>query len=233
MPMHFTIPVWFFGFDSAMYFLSSLIGFFVSFYFHKIYSLSSHKRHMYLYLGFLLLSVGLLGLSITSMFSYLVFNNCHEACVLGLADEAFSLEDFSYFTYFGLSIAAYILFMITYKPENFKFSKLIIFGFLIYMIALFVFLPTQESHVVWYSYHEHFHLTALLMIIFVTFRNAVNYNEKRSSNSLLVTISFGFLALFHLFHLFSPLSEWMYVFAHISMLTGFSCLLFMLLRLKK
>jgi hypothetical protein len=231
--MQIIIPVWFYGFDSAMYFISSMIGFLLAFYFHRIYSLSSEKRHMYLYLGFLLLSIGLLSLSITSVFSYIVFKNCRPACALGLIDDAFSLEDFAYLLYFGLSIAAYTLFIFAYRFEEFKLSKYLILLFFGYLILVAAALPIKKDYRLWDDYHEFFHLTALIMMIFIVFKNIVNYIEKKSLNCLLVTISFAFIFLFHLFHLFSFLSGWMYVFAHISMLTGFSVLLYMVSRVKK
>src|SRR3989338_7277407 len=101
--MYIIIPVWFYGFDSAMYFISSIVGFLLSFYFYKIYSFSSDKKHSYLYLGFLFLSIWLLSLSITDMYSYIAFSNCRASCVLGIIDNVFSLEDFAYLVYFGLS----------------------------------------------------------------------------------------------------------------------------------
>lgn len=115
------IPIWFYGFDALMYLISSMIGFLISFYFHKIYSLSSEKRHMYLYLGFLLLSFGLLNLSITDMISYTTFWQCLRPCTLGILDQVFDIIDFSYFLYFGLSILAYTLFMLAYIPKNSRY----------------------------------------------------------------------------------------------------------------
>ncbi len=230
--MHILIPVWFYGFDSVMYIISSLIGFLLSFYFYKIHSLSSEKRHMNLYLGFLVLSLGLFSLSITYVFSYMIFKSCPDSCTLGLIDNAFSLEDFSYFVYFGLSISAYALFIFAYKPKDFQFSRIFTFLFIGYLILTLILLPTKQSQRLWYSYHEYFHLTALLMMIFVSFRNIVNYIEKKSLNSLLVAASFSFISLFHLLHLFSFISGWIYVFAHISILIGFTSLLFMVLRVK-
>lgn len=230
--MHLIIPVWFYGFDAFMYFVSSLIGFLLSFYFYKIYSLSSEKRHMYLYLGFLLLSLGLLNLTITDTYSYTAFMSCKKSCVLGIIDNAFSLEDFAYLAYFGLSLLAYTLFLFAYNVETFKYSKILIPLFIGYLLLILFTLPNNESLHLWTSYHEYFHLIAFLMTAFVAFRNLLNYNEKKSQNSFLVVLSFSLMALFHLFHLFAFVSGWMYVLAHLSMLTGFCTLLAMVARVK-
>jgi len=231
--MHIIIPVWFYGFDSAMYFVSSIVGFLLSFYFYKIYSLSSDKKHSYLYLGFLLLSIGLLSLAITDLYSYIAFSNCHASCILGIIDDVFSLEDFAYLAYFGLSLMAYILFILAYGSESPKFSKGMLLFFVLYVILIAKFVPISGECNVWESYHGYFHLTSMIMLIFVSFRNVANYFEKKSLNSLLVMNAFIFISLFHVFHLFVFISGWMYVFAHISMLIGFSSLLLMVLRLKK
>jgi len=188
---------------------------------------------MYLYLGFLLLSIGFVTLSITNIFSYIVFNNCHTSCELGLMDDAFSLEDFSYFMYFGLSLFAYVLFINSYLSKNSKFHKIFITIFSVYFLVIISFLSLNDDYKLWYSYHEYFHLASLIIMIFISFKNVLNYNEKRSLNSFLVMISFMLISIFHLLHLFSFISGWMYVFAHISVLSGFITLLIMLLRVKK
>jgi hypothetical protein len=181
---------------------------------------------MYLYLGFLLLSFGLLSLSITSIYSYTTFWRCRERpCVLGMLDQAFGLEAFSYLLYFGLTILAYTLFMLAYIPKNFKMPSLPIYVFLIYFFIIFITLPMESREVDWFSYHGFFHLTAFLMLVFVSFMNIANFSENKSLNPLLVTAAFIFLSLFDLLHLFSFISEWMYVFAHVSMLISFTLLL--------
>jgi hypothetical protein len=202
-----------------------MVGFLLSFYFHKIYSLSSERRHMYLYLGFLLLSFGLLSLSMTSIYSYTTFWQCRPFCVLGMLDQAFGLEDFSYLLYFGLSILAYTLFMLAYIPKKFKIPNLPLYVFLIYFFIIFISLPMGSREVDWSSYHDFFHLTAFLMLVFVSFMNLANFSENKGLNPFLVTAAFIFLSLFHLLHLFSFVNGWMYVFAHIAMLISFTSLL--------
>jgi len=227
------IPLWFYGFDSVVYFIASLIGFLLSFYFHKMYSFSSEKKHKYLYLGFLLLSFGFLLISFTNTYSYLNFKNCRVSCTLGLIGDVFSLEDYSYFTFFGLSLLAYSFFVLAYWDENFKHSRTLIFLFLIYMLMVFIFLPRETDLTRWYSFVGYFHMISLAMMAFVSFKNFLNYKEKKSLNSLMVFYSFAFLSLFHLFYLISFMNEWMYVFSHLFMLIGFTTLLAMVLRVKR
>jgi hypothetical protein len=233
--MPIIIPVWFYGFDAVMYLISSFIGFLLSFYFHKIYSLSSEKRHLYLFWGFLLLSFGLLSLSVTDIYSYTTFWQCRppSPCNLGILDEAFDIESFSYFLYFGLSIIAYALLMLAYIPQKFKIQNLPIWLLSIYFLVVLVTLPLGRGEVVWYSYDQFFNLIAFLMMVFVSFINFINFSENKSMDSFLVTMSFLFLSLFHLLHIFSFISGWMYVFAHMAMIVSFLSILSVIARVKK
>jgi hypothetical protein len=227
------IPVWFYGFDAIMYFISSIIGFILSFYFHKIYSLSSEKRHLYLFWGFLILSFGLLSLSITDIYSYVTFWRCGPFCTLGILNRAFDIESFSYFLYFGLSIIAYSLLMLAYIPQKFKIKNLPTWLLAIYFIVVLITLPLGRGEVVWFSYSSFFDLIAFLMLAFIFFMNLTNLNEKKGMSNLLVTMSFIFLSLFHLLHIFSFINGWMYVFAHLSMLISFLVLLSVVIKVKR
>jgi len=227
------IPIWFYGFDAVMYMISSLIGFLLSFYFHKIYSISSEKRHLYLFWGFLILSFGLLNLSIIDAYSYTTFWQCKPLCNLGILDQTFDIGSFSYFLYFGLSIIAYALLMMAYIPQKFKIPNLPIWLLSIYFLVILITLPLRSGEIVWYSYSIFFDLIAFLMMIFISFINFINFNENKSIEPLIVTMSFFFLSLFHLIHIFSSISGWMYVYAHVSMLISFILLLSVVIKVKK
>ncbi len=229
------IPAWFYGFDAAMYFISALIGFLLSFYFHRIFSISSEKTHMYLHLGFLILSIGLLSLSISDMFSYSAYCNCHATfrpCILSILDNVFSFDDYAYLAYFGLSLIAYFLFILAYSKEYFNFSRTFLLALAGYLLVILFFVTMKEDIVLWYSYNGCFHLTAFMMLAFVSFKNIVNYAETKRLNSYLVAFSFSMISLFHLMHIFASLSGWVYVLGHIFLLTGFISLLSLVLHIR-
>ena len=230
--MNILVPPWFYGFDSFTYFLGGLIGFLLSFYFYKIHFLSSARRHKYLYFGFFLLSTALAVLAISSVYSYLNFAACQAGCKMGSFDDTFSLEDFSYIMYFGFSLLAYIMFIFAYEHEKIKFSKIFSLLFVGYLILISALLGLQRSYKIWHSYSEYFHLTALIMLLFVSFRAFINFDEKRNASSFLVMTSFGFIALFHLLYMLSSVNRWMYVFSHVSLLAGFITLLFMVVKVR-
>lgn len=234
--MTFLIPSWFYVFDSVMYFISSAVGLLLSFYFHRMYLISSEKKHLYVHFGFLLLSIGLIVMSITSLFSFAARNACgpsDNACASGLLGNLSSLEDFSYLIYFGFSIFAYLLFILVYAEEYLKSSKVFVVIFLSYLILLILFLPIKAGHGLWYSYNEYFHLTSFIMLLFVSFRSFLNYTELKRFNALLVAVSFSLISISHLFYLFSFVSGWMYVLGHISTLLGFAGFFILIMKVMK
>jgi hypothetical protein len=232
MPPAPMIPVWFYGFDAIMYFVSAIVGLLLSFYLYKIYSLSSERRHLYLFAGFLIISTALLCLSVSDAYSYISFWQCRPMCVLGILNQAFNVSSLAYFAYFGLSLMAYSLFMIAYLPKNFKLPNLPFWLLSAYFFVILVSLPFNNGMMSWQSYSGFFDLIAFLMLIFVSFMNVLNYDQNRNMDSLLVTGSFFLLSLFHVVHIFSQLNEWMYVLAHLSLLASFSVLLFVMVKVK-
>lgn len=230
--MEVSIPAWFYGFDSAVYLVGAVIGFLLALYFYRIHNISSQKRHQYLYFGFLILSLGFSVLAFSSLYGYARFATCSGDCSLQSMDVAFSFEDFSYLVYFGFSIAAYTMLIFAYSDENVKLSQLFIALFLVYLLFIAGFLTVKRSFRVWYSYAEYFHLTSLVMMIFILFRTFANYHGEKSMNTFLVMLSFLFVAVFHASYLFSFIGK-LYVFAHMSLLGSFFVLLGMTLRVRK
>ncbi len=232
--MDYGIPTLFYAIDALMYFVSAIIGFMLSFYFHRIYSISSEKRHMYVHLGFLLLSIGLMAVSISSMFSFAARMSPGQGLLaLEVSEDVHTTEDFSYLVYFGFSIFAYFLFILVYANEYLKFSKIFVLAFIGYLVLLLAVLPVKESHGFRDTYEDYFHPMSFIMLIFISFRNFVNYSETKNVNSLLVAFSFSMLSLFHLFHMFSFFSGWMYVLGHASIMLGFAGFFILIMKVMK
>lgn len=234
--MHAGVPVWFYAFDAPMYFIDALVGFLLSFYFYRMFSISSEKKHMYLHLGFLLLSIGLSVMSISGIFSYVAYVHCggsFTSCIPGLQTGALSLEDFSYIVYFGFSIFAYFLFILVYAEEYLRFSKIFVASFLGYLFLAVFLLSSGTGQSIWSSDSTYFHLTSFIMLLFISFKNIIHYTETKRMNALLVASSFILISLSHLFHLFLLISGLMYVLGHIFMLLGFVSLFLMIIRVMK
>ncbi len=204
--MNVLVPPWFFGFDSVMYLLSALIGFLVSFHAFKLYNVTSKKSHFYLYASFAILGMGLLVLGVTTVFSISI----SSASVF--ADNVSWVDDFGFWIYYASSVFAYGLLVMMYLPEKLRFP---------------IFLP------VWFNGFPYFHVLSFFLISYVIFKSASNYVLNKNSNALLVLVAFTLMGLYHLLSLFTSLNEIMYVFAQLSLLSGFVSLLIMLTRVNK
>lgn len=200
------VPQWFFGLDSVMYVLSAIIGFLVSFYAFKLYNITSKKSHFYLYASFAVLGMGFMILGITTVLTLSVSSASIFADTISWAD------DFGFWIYYASSIIAYGLLVMMYLPEKLRFP---------------IFLPF------WYNGFPYFQIVSLFLLSYVIFRSAANYALNRNSNSLLVLSAFALIGLYHLLSLFTSLNEIIYVFAQLSLLSGFVCLLAMLTRVNK
>jgi hypothetical protein len=232
MPPTPMIPSWFYGSDAIMYFISAMIGILLSFYFYKIYSISSEKRHLNLFWGFSMLSFGLLSLSVSNAASYISFWSCRQGCSLGLLGSTFTTESFSYFVYFGLSILAYAMFIYAYTPKKFWPKGLPKMLASLYFVIVIVALPIRSGNIVWYNYSGFFDIVAFLMLGFVTFLNFMNYREKKGKESLIVVVSFALLAGYHFIRLFLSINSSSYVLAHLSMMASFVLLLSVVTKVK-
>jgi len=99
-----------------------------------------------------------------------------------------------------------------YLPEKLKFP---------------IFLPF------WNIGFPYFQVLSLFLISYVIFKSAANYVLNRNTNAFLVMLAFMLMGAYHLLSLFTSLNAIIYVFAQISLLSGFVSLLIMLIRVNK
>lgn len=216
--MEILFPYSFLGFDSGIYLVAAIIGFVLAYYAFRTHQMTSNKSHFYLYLGFAILSMGLLILSMTSFYTFInykVLCATPENCYTAVFDSTLDMRDFGYWIYYVSSMVAYCLFALMYLP---KFKEKA---------------PTFSIILVWWAVMPYFHLLSFFIISYVIFRTLVSYIESRKTNSLLVFIAFLFMGIFHILLLLTPYGKILYVAAHFILLIGFLSLLAVLLRVNR
>lgn len=206
--VYFTIPIWFFGWDSLTYTLSAIFGFLVSYYAQKLYKISNNRTHYLLHLAFTILSVGLITLGLASFFAH---SNLSVQSA-PLVETVIGVSNLGYYLYFLCSLISYAVLAYIYNKD--------------WKPAIFM-LPA------WYGYYHYFNFLSLFLLFFVIFRVALNFISKKSLNSFLVLLSFVFFFLYHISLLLLPFTELVYVIAHIFLILGFSSLILMLRRVAK
>ena len=215
--MEIWFPYSFLGFDSGIYLIAAIIGFVLAYYAFRTHELTSDRSHFYLYMGFAILSMGLLILSMTSFYTFInykVLCATPQTCYTAVFDSALDMRDFGYWIYYVASLVAYCLFALMYLPK-FK-EKVPAFSILIWWVAM-----------------PYFHLLSFFIISYVIFRSLVSYISSRKTNSLLVSLAFLFMGIFHILLLLTPYGKLLYVAAHFILLIGFISLLAVLVRVNK
>ncbi len=205
-------PPWFFRLDVVFQFIALLIVLFIGLYSFKIYKLTKNKNYMYLFLGFLSLSIAFLFktfINLTLSYHFLAkFNLIRENPTLYLV-QVFALLFFVLFTLMGYLI----LVSLTHKVTNLKLISLLLLLMVSGVIA------SQNSQ-------NFFNFLAFLLLLFyVAPYFYKNYKTTLSLKSFLVFVCFFLLAISHLMFLFEIVSKQLYVIGAFLMVISYLMLL--------
>jgi hypothetical protein len=202
--------------EMASAFISILVGYYAS----KAYKASSARSLLFLYLGFMILGLGIFLRTITATYFVLVnrVTDTLPSSLTGLSNLAgivFSLTQ----------LVAYSLFVATYAYQSKGISTqgmglASVSAAAIFPVGRLFYIPTLE-------------IVALAMLGFVALSSMINWLHKRTLNSALVFLGFGFMFFSHLLFLFMIFSEGLLFFGQLSQLAGFVCLLLMLAKVNK
>jgi hypothetical protein len=201
------IPLWFYLITSTVYTSSAIIGFLVSYFAFRSYRMTKNKSHLFLFLSFLLIGLGFVALSSTSIYIYTTLQLYRGSSI------SLNLVNYLGFrTYYILSAIGYVLLTLIYLPKKIM-DKLFI-----------LYVP------IWYASSFNFHVFSIVLVLFVMIQSIINSIRKKNLNSYLVTIAFVCLLIFHLLLLLTSFSQSMYLTANIFLILGFLSLLTMLIR---
>jgi hypothetical protein len=208
--MEVLIPISFYGYDTIIYLISAMIGFAISFYGYKIYKMTKEKPHFYLYSAFIVLSIGMLIVALTSAYSYSIYFQNNEFIVF---DQVFGVEDLGMWIYFFTSLVGYSMLSMMYLST--KKEKL--------LIAL----PIS------FNYYAYFNLILIIPLAYVALRSTMNYFLKKSKSSFCVMSGFMLILMYHAMLPFTFLHKIVYVAAHGCLILGFLSLLYMVWQVNK
>jgi len=200
------VPLWFYGLATVTYMFVSVVCFLIAFLALRSYRIISSTSYIHLFFSFLILGFAFLALLVPSALTYLY---------RGLVPSGMNRVNYlGFMTYYTLSLFSYIILTLLYLPRKKRELPLI-------------FVP------LWYADSTRFHVSSIIMILYVFLRSLLNSLKKRNRDSYLVSYSFLSLLIFHLLLLLVPFNVRIYVTANVFLLTGFLSLLYMLLRVRK
>lgn len=200
--------------------LSAFISILVGYYSSKAYKTSHAKELLFLYMGFIILGLGILLRTITATY-FLIVNKITDTVppsLAGLSNLAGLIFSLTQLTAYGLFIATY-----AYQSKDVGQRSLELGGIsatAIFPVARLFYIPALE-------------IIAIAMLGFVALSSLINWLHRRTLNSLLVTVGFGLIFFSHILFLFIILNESLLFFGQLSQLGGFLCLLLMLAKVNK
>lgn len=205
LPLTTLVPAWFYLFSGLIYLVVGIVSFLVSYFSFKLFRITSSKLHLVLSISFLLIGIAFGIITASSLYTYQ-----NPESVMKIVD----LNTDAYNIYYMLSIIAYLLLVIINLPKG-KGSK------------LYTFVP------VWFINSPNFHMTSILLLLYVAAKSVSNFFKIKSEESFLVMFAFLMIALSHIFIFLIPFGIELYLVAHVFLLAGFLSLLAMLVRVTR
>ena len=203
-----------------MEFASSLISFIVGYYAMKGYRSSGAKGLFLLYLGFLILGVGIFLRVVTATYFAVILRAYETAGVhlSGLANLAALLFTVTQLVAYGLFTATYVLQAVNIGKRS--VAELGAVSAAAVPIFKLFFIPQLE-------------LVAITLLGFITVYTFTNWLLRRGPGTALVFFGFGFMLVSHLFFLLMIVDEVFLFLGQATQLVGFVCLLAMLAKVSR
>jgi hypothetical protein len=214
----YIIPKWFAGFSIIMEILFGIVSALVSAFAYKIYKISNEKNIRMFSIGFLFIFIsyvlrGIINLFIVSQLTGDVrtinLDHLQSAALIGVY----------------LHMAFFIIGLITIFYANIKTNKKESYFLMLGLGLLSVF--------TYIGYIAAFHLTAVLLLLFINYHYAKDYIKNKNHRTLLVFMAFILLLLSHAAYLTPDIEIQVYVISHFLELIAYFLILFSLLRAAK
>ncbi len=204
--------------------VSSVISFIVGYFALKAYKTTGSKGLLLLYLGFLVLGIGIFLRFVTATYVGMILRLTSTLDHPRLT----RLVNLTALIYMGTQLVAYGLFTATYALQAAHTSARtaetgVVAAAAAPVVAKLFFIPQLE-------------LVAITLLGFITIYTFTNWLLKRGSGAALVFLGFGLMLLSHLFFLLIIVEDLSLVFlvlGQTTQLAGFICLLTMLAKVSK
>ena len=194
--------------------VGAFISFLLGYYAMRAYRASSSRELLLLYYGFILLGLGMCLRAATV--GYLILMRVFEV----YPPLVKSIVEFAGVIYSAMQVVAYVLFVAMYILQSKRTGE---------GEVAFAAFP-----VLYFSFFNPFlELVAVVLLGLVTVQSFINWSLRRSGESFLVFLGFGFMLLGHMLLLFIAVENSLLFFGQLAQLAGFLCLLAMLVKVSR
>jgi hypothetical protein len=217
-------PDWFLGKDVIIEAFSFIVLFIFSFLSIRNYKLNKNRSFLYLGVGFALIALAQLAAVMTKLVLYYDIGPSQAIGTAIITSQLVSSVDIFYYAgfFFHRILTLSGLYIIYRLPRHKK--SVGDYVLIIYFILISAFL----SEGVFYL----FHLTALVLLVLIVHNYYMIYKKNKFTNTKILMLAFGILALSQLFFIVSNL-EIMFVLGNIIELVSYTILLILIIRILK
>ena len=211
-------PVWFYGKDLAIDLVSAFVLSLIASFSIRYYKVNKkNKNYLYLASSFFVIALSFLFKTLTN---FTVFYKSLETRVFGnyiLTYPAIQASNIlvivGFLLYRLLTLLGLYILYSTYQEKQSKSN--------VFLLVFFILITTYFSDVEYFI----FHITALVMLAFITLQYYNTYRKNKQSSSMLVTASFAIIGISQIFSVFVFYNSLYYVMAELIQLVGYLILL--------
>lgn len=213
----------FYGIDSLIELLIIIVAGIISIYSHKIYKIVKEQNYKFFSWAFLLIAISFIFkiLSNFTIYQKIKIEGINFVYTIFSQPSYMPIINFISFTLYNIFylLGFLILFLILTKTDNKE--KIFLFVYLGIIAILFS---------IYFNFI--FHITLILILVFLTMHFYENHKNHRTTNTLLVFIAFLIMLISHISMIFSDMHSLFYMIAEGLMLIGFLSLLINQIKIK-
>jgi len=213
----------FYGIDSLIELLIIIVSAIIALYSHKIYKIVKEQNYRFFSWAFLFIAISFIFkiFSNFTVYQRIRIEGVNFVYTVLSQPNYIPILDFISFTIYKIFyiIGFLILFLLLTKTD--KKQNIFLYAYLSIVVILF---SIYLNFV--------FHITLILILIFLTYHFYENHKAHRTTNTKLVLIAFSIILLSHLFMIFSDMDPLDYMIAEGLMLIGFMSLLINQIKIK-
>jgi hypothetical protein len=208
-------PSWFYGLDSSFEFIAMFITLFIALFTLRIYLLMRQRKYLYFTLSFVMISVSYFIRGATDWLAYTHFLGKIPNVTAAASKIAAipTLHSFGFLFHIFLMLAGFMILVAVFMGITDFLTVSLMFTFAIILTAL-----AQSKFMA-------FHLTLIVMLLFIIFHLIRNYQRTRTLNAFLVLYSMTALLAAQVFFMLITIGPFYYVVGHALQLVGFLLLL--------
>jgi hypothetical protein len=208
-------PSWFYGLDSSFEFVAMFITLFIAIYTFRIYLLMRQRKYAYFTLAFVMISMSYFIRGATDWLAYTHFLGKIPNVTAAVSKVAAisSLHSLGFLVHIFLMLAGFMILVAVFMGITDFPTVTLLFTFSIILTAL-----AQSKF-------NAFHLTLIVMLLFIVLHLVRNYRRTKTLNAFLVLYAMAALLASQVFFLLIAVGPFYYVVGHALQLVGFLLLL--------